>query len=98
MIEKNCTWEIVDRPPEKNIISVKWVFRTKLNAYHTINKHKDRLVVKGMLRFMVLQIYGVDYSDTFAPVARMDTIKLLFVVAALIRIGKYTSQTLNQSS
>jgi len=76
MIEKNCTWELVDRPSDKNIIGVKWIFRTKLNADITINKHKTRLIVKGYA-----QIYGVDYSDTFAPVARMDTIKFLFVVA-----------------
>ena len=77
MIEKNCTWELVDRPPNKNIIGTKWVFRTKLNGDSTINKHKARLVVKGYAR-----IYGVDYSDTFSPVARMDTIIFLFVVAA----------------
>ena len=76
MIKKNCTWELVDRPPNKNIIGVKWVFRTKLNANSTINKHKVRLVVKRYAR-----IYGVDYSDTFSLVARMDTIIFLFVVA-----------------
>jgi len=77
MIEKNCTWELVDRPPNKNVIGVKWIFRTKLNADNTINKYKARLVVKGYA-----QIYGVDYSDTFALVARMDTIRFLFAVAA----------------
>jgi hypothetical protein len=77
MIEKNCTWELVDRPPSKNFIGVKWIFRTKLNADSTINKYKVRLVVKGYA-----QIYGVDYSDIFAPVAGMDTIRFLFVVAA----------------
>jgi len=77
MIEKNCTWELVDRPSSKNVIGVKWIFRTELNADSTINKYKARLVVKGYA-----QIYGVDYSDTFAPVARMDTIRFLFVVAA----------------
>jgi hypothetical protein len=56
MIEKNCTWELVDRPLDKNIIGVKWIFRTKLNADITINKHKTRLIVKGMLKFMVLII------------------------------------------
>jgi hypothetical protein len=56
---------------------VKWVLRTKLNANSTINKYKATLVVKGYA-----QIYGIDYSDTFALVAKMDTIRLLFVVGA----------------
>jgi hypothetical protein len=49
MIEKNFILELIDRPPDKNIIGVKWVFRTKLNVDRTINKHKARLVVKGCL-------------------------------------------------
>jgi hypothetical protein len=53
------------------------LIRTKLNANNIINKHKSRLVVKGYA-----QIYGVDYSNTFATVARMDTIRFLFAIAA----------------
>ncbi|KAL4011632.1 hypothetical protein IC575_028693 [Cucumis melo] len=59
MIEKNKTWILVDRPQDMKVIGVKWVFRTKLNADGSINKHKARLVVKGM-----------------------DTIRLLFAIAA----------------
>lgn len=47
MIKKNQTWELVSKTQYKNVVSVKWVFRTKLNADGSINKHKAKLVVKG---------------------------------------------------
>jgi len=75
--KKNKTWELVDRPKDRKIIGVKWVFRTKLNADGSINKHKVRLVVKGYA-----QVFGVDYSDTFAPVTRLDTIRLVLAITA----------------
>jgi len=77
MIQKNKTREFVDRPKGRKVIGVKWVFRTKLNADCSINKHKARLVVKGYA-----QIFCVDYSDTFAPMSRLDTIRLVLAVAA----------------
>jgi hypothetical protein len=76
MIQKNNTWTLVDRPEGRKVIGVKWIYRTKLNADNSINKHKVRLVVKGYA-----QIFGVDYSDTFAPVARLDTIRLLLAIS-----------------
>jgi hypothetical protein len=71
MIEKNETWMLVDRPVHKKVIDVKWIFKTKLNADGSINKHKARLVVKGYS-----QDPGIDFTDTFSPVSRLDTIKL----------------------
>ncbi|CAL5340699.1 unnamed protein product [Camellia sinensis] len=77
MKEKNHTWELMEKPQNRKIIGVKWVFSTKLNANGSINKYKARLVVKGYA-----QIYGVDFSETIAPVARLDTIRLLLAIAA----------------
>ena len=77
MIEKNDTWEMVNRPQHRNIIGVKWVYRTKLNADDSVNKYKAILVVKGYS-----QVFGVDFSKTFAPVAHLDTIRMLLALAA----------------
>ncbi|KAL4274023.1 hypothetical protein GQ457_13G015630 [Hibiscus cannabinus] len=75
-IEKNGTWFLTDLPSGKHVIGVKWVYKTKFNPDGSIFKHKARLVVKGYA-----QIGGVDYGNTFAPVARLDTIRLLIVIA-----------------
>lgn len=77
MIHKNDTWDLVDRPDQKKVISAKWVFMAKFNTDGYLNKHKARLVVKGYS-----QQFGINIEETFAPVARLDTIKLLFALAA----------------
>jgi hypothetical protein len=64
MIEKNNTWVLVDKPLYKKAIGVKWVYRTKLKTDGSIYKYKVILVVKSYA-----QVFGVDVSKTFAPVA-----------------------------
>ncbi|KAI5348004.1 hypothetical protein L3X38_000891 [Prunus dulcis] len=77
MIEKNNTWELVDRPFDKPVIGVKWVYKVKLNLDGTVQKNKARLVAKGYS-----QKPGIDYNETFAPVARLDTIITLIALDA----------------
>ena len=71
-IEKNDTWEFVPRPRYKNVIGTKWVFRNKLNEDGQITRNKARLVCKGYA-----QIEGIDFEETFSPVARMEAICLI---------------------
>jgi len=63
-IEKNRTWNLVNRPPQAKAIGLKWVFKLKRNSDGTINKYKARLVAKGYV-----QKHGVDYDEVFALVA-----------------------------
>ena len=76
-IERNKTWDLVDLPAGKKSIGVKWVFKTKHNTNGEIEKHKARLVVKGYK-----QKAGIDYQEVFAPVARLETIRLVLALAA----------------
>nr|KYP47011.1 Retrovirus-related Pol polyprotein from transposon TNT 1-94 [Cajanus cajan] len=76
-IEKNDTWEMVNLPQNKKVIVVKWVFKTKLKSDGSIAKHKARLVAKGFM-----QKEGIDYSEVFAPVARLETVRLIVALAS----------------
>ena len=67
----------MDRPQHRKVIGVKWVYRTKLNVDGSVNKYKAKLVVKGYN-----QVFGVDFSKTFAPVAHLDTIRMLLALTA----------------
>eukprot|EP00253_Pinus_taeda_P015702 PITA_15702 len=76
-IERNKTWDLVELPKGKEVIGVKWVYKTKSNVEGKIERHKARLVVKGYK-----QQYGRDYEETFAPVARMETVRAVLSIIA----------------
>nr|GEW99969.1 ribonuclease H-like domain, reverse transcriptase, RNA-dependent DNA polymerase [Tanacetum cinerariifolium] len=76
-INKNNTWELTTLPKGQKAIGLKWVFKTKKDANGDIIKHKARLVAKGYI-----QQHDIDFEEVLAPVARMETIRLLLAIAA----------------
>ncbi|KAH9096322.1 hypothetical protein Ae201684P_009554 [Aphanomyces euteiches] len=71
----NGTWELVDRPPNTNIVSNKWVFKVKYDSERDVEKFKARLVARGFS-----QRYGVDYTETFSPVIKQQSVRLLLAL------------------
>jgi hypothetical protein len=74
---KNQTWDLVPLPSRRKIFRLRWVYRTKSAVDGHISRYKSRLVVKGFQ-----QVHGIDYDETFAPVAKMDSICLAPAIAA----------------
>jgi hypothetical protein len=75
-IEKNDTWELVPRPTNKNVIGSKWIYKKKMNEQGNIVRNKPRLVFKGYA-----QIEGIDFDETFAPVVRLEAIRMFLAYA-----------------
>jgi transposase InsO family protein len=76
-IEASGTWKLVDAPRRVKPIGLKWVYKTKKDATGVITKHKARLVAKGYV-----QQQGIDFDEVFAPVARLESVRLLLAHAA----------------
>ena len=76
-LEETKTWDLVERPNDKNVIPGKWVYKIKTKADGSLDKYKARYVAKGFK-----QIEGVDYGDTFARTSKPETFRLILSLAA----------------
>lgn len=72
---KNKTWLLVRRPDEQNVIGSRWVFKVKYKANNEVDKFRARIVAKGFN-----QVKGVDYTDSYSPVIRQQTVRMLYSI------------------
>jgi len=73
--KRNEVWSLVERP-KQNVVGTKWVFRNKQDEHGVVTRNKARLVAKGYS-----QVEGLDFDETFAPVARLESIRILLAYA-----------------
>lgn len=74
---KNETWDLVPYPNEKNVIGNKWIYKVKFNSIEDIEKYKARLMAKDFA-----QKYGFDCEETFDPIEKMPTIRIILALSA----------------
>lgn len=78
VLEINGTWSILSLPPGKHPVGCKWVYKIKFRADGTVKQHKARLVAKGNT-----QQEGIDFLDTFSPIAKLVIAKILLSLATI---------------
>lgn len=71
-------------PKDKNVIGTKYIFKNKYDEHGTVTRNKARLVAKGYA-----QIEGIDFEETFAPIARLESIRILISIAYFLKFKFY---------
>jgi len=79
-LQNSGIWELVSLPSGKSVVGCRWVFAIKVGSDGTIDRLKARFVAKGYT-----QIFGLDYGDTFSPMAKMASVRLFIAMATLQR-------------
>ena len=80
----NDVWELVPRPKGVNVIGTKWIFKNKLDEHGIVIRNKSRLVAQGYT-----QVERIDFDETFALAARLESIRILLAVASHLNFKLY---------
>ena len=91
--KRNQVWRLVPRPSSKSIIGTRWVFRNKVDDQGVVIRNKARLVAQGYN-----QQEGIDFDETYAPVARIESIRLLISFASFKGFKLYQMDVKNSFS
>ena len=84
---ENKVWTLVDLPDDRQAIENKWIIKRKTDADSSVTIYKARIVAKGFR-----QVQGVDYDETFSPVAMLKSVRIMLAIAAFYEIWQMDKQ------
>jgi len=79
--KRSEVWDLVPEPEGMNVIGTKWIYKNKSDENGTVTRNKARLVAQGYT-----QVEGLDFDETFSPVARLKSIRLLLGVSCILKL------------